>query len=162
VWENASNLQLSPDGQYVSFSVYHRPENPAKRTIVPNYVSQSGYTTDLNTRPKVGGEQGYSEKGIYNIAADSFYIVGHSQLPGIQDLPDYAADYPDREWEAKDRLVNANDIIWSEDGQYVVMHFGAIDNKDRWIMQLNPQTGTLSPVSRQRDEAWIAGSWNWK
>jgi len=153
---NASSLQLSPDAQYVSFRVYHQPENPAKRTIVPNYVSQSGYTTDLNARPKVGGEQGYSEMGIYNIEADSFYIVEHSQLPGIQDLPDYTADYPDREWEAQDRLVNANDIIWSEDG-FVVMHFGAIDNKDRWIMQLDPATGALSEVSRQRDEAWIAG-----
>ena len=37
------------------------------------------------------------------------------------------------------------------------MHFGSIDNKDRWIMRLDPNTGDLTKVDRQRDEAWIAG-----
>ncbi len=155
--DNASRIALSPDGKYVSFRVYNRPESAAKRTIVPNYVTQSGYTTDLNTRSKVGGEQGNFEIGIYNIEIDSFYIIDHSQLPGIQDLPDYVADYPDKTWEPKDRLVSANDILWSEDGQYAVVHFGAIDNKDRWIMRLMPNSGELITIDRQRDEAWIAG-----
>lgn len=155
--DNASRIALSPDGKYVSFRVYNRPESAAKRTIVPNYVTQSGYTTDLNTRSKVGGEQGNFEIGIYNIEIDSFYMIDHSQLPGIQDLPDYVADYPDKTWEPKDRLVSANDILWSEDGQYAVVHFGAIDNKDRWIMRLMPNSGELITIDRQRDEAWIAG-----
>ena len=155
--DNASRIALSPDGKYVSFRVYNQPESAAKRTIVPNYVTQSGYTTDLNTRSKVGGEQGNFEIGIYNIEIDSFYIIDHSQLPGIQDLPDYVADYPDKTWEPKDRLVSANDILWSEDGQYAVVHFGAIDNKDRWIMRLMPNSGELITIDRQRDEAWIAG-----
>lgn len=155
--DNASRIALSPDGKYVSFRVYNQPESAAKRTIVPNYVTQSGYTTDLNTRSKVGGEQGNFEIGIYNIEIDSFYMIDHSQLPGIQDLPDYVADYPDKTWEPKDRLVSANDILWSEDGQYAVVHFGAIDNKDRWIMRLMPNSGELITIDRQRDEAWIAG-----
>lgn len=155
--DNASQVQLSPDGKYVSFRVYKSPENPAKRTVVPNYVTQSGYTTDLNTRPKVGGDQGNYEIGIYNIEVDSFYMIDHRQLPGIQDLPDYVGDYPDKEWEQKDRQVSANDIIWSGDGKYAVVHFGAIDNKDRWIMRLLPSSGELLPIDRQRDEAWIAG-----
>lgn len=155
--DNASRIALSPDGKYVSFRVYNQPESAAKRTIVPNYVTQSGYTTDLNTRSKVGGEQGNFEIGIYNIEIDSFYMIDHSQLPGIQDLPDYVADYPDKTWEPKDRLVSANDILWSEDGQYAVVHFGAIDNKDRWIMRLMPSSGELITIDRQRDEAWIAG-----
>jgi len=155
--DNASRLQLSPDGKFVSFRVYNSAERPSKRTIVPSYVTQSGYTTDLNARPKVGGEQGHYEIGIYNIEADSSYMVDHAQLPGIQDLPDYTADYPDKTWEPKDRTVSANDIEWSADGKYVVMHFGAIDNKDRWIMRLEPTSGALSIVDRQRDEAWIAG-----
>lgn len=155
--ENAYNLQLSPDGKYVSFNVYHTPENPAKRTIVPNYVTQSGYTTDLNTRPKVGGERGYSEIGIYNIEADTFYMVNNLQVPGAQDLPDYVKDYPDKEWEAKDRVITANDLIWSGNGEYAVMHLASIDNKDRWIMRLMPSSGELISIDRQRDEAWIAG-----
>ena len=155
--DNASQLQLSPDGKYVSFRVYHRPESPAKRTIVPNYVTQSGYTTDLSTRPKVGGERGYYEIGIFDIESNDYYFIDTSQLPGIQDLPDYIKDYPDQSWEPKNRLVSATDILWSNDGQYVVVHFGSIDNKDRWIMKLKPDTGDLELIDRQRDEAWIAG-----
>ena len=154
---NVRNIQLSPDGRFVSFMVYHSPENGAKNTIVPNYVTSSGYTTDINTRPKVGGEQGYSEIGIYNIAADTFYMVDKMKLPGITDLPDYVKDYPDKEWKEEPRNVSGNDIIWSGDGKYAVAHFGAHDNKDRWIMRLIPETGDLITIDRQRDEAWIAG-----
>src|SRR5690606_33265903 len=38
------------------------------------------------------------------------------------------------------------------------------DNKDRWIMEMHPETGKLTLMDRQRDEAWIAGpgiGWNY-
>ncbi|MFT6872245.1 MAG: Tol biopolymer transport system component, partial [Roseivirga sp.] len=154
---NARNLELSPDGKYVSFSVYYAPEDGAKNTIVPNYVTQSGYTTDIRARTKVGGEQGHSKIGIYNIAEDEHYMVDTEKLPGISDLPDYVKDYPDRETEAKPRLVSANTILWSKDVKYTIVHFASHDNKDRWIMRLMPDSGDLMEVDRQRDEAWIAG-----
>lgn len=154
---NVRNLQLSSDGNYVSFQVFRAVEKPAKRTIVPNYVSSSGYTTDLNARPKVGGEQAHQEIGIYNIKADSFYILDHTKLPGITDLPDYIKEYPDRSYEKKPRKVSANGMYWSLTENYAVVHFASIDNKDRWIMRLLPESGDLIPIDRQRDEAWIAG-----
>jgi dipeptidyl aminopeptidase/acylaminoacyl peptidase len=155
--ENVSNLQLSPDGKYVSFSVRKQPKNPSKPTVVPNYVTSTGYTTDINARTKVGGEQGYREIGIYNIEADSFYVVDSKKLPGISDLPDYIKDYPEKSFTKEPRTTSANDIIWSNDGQYTIVHFGSIDNKDRWIVRLLPSSGDIIPIDRQRDEAWIAG-----
>lgn len=155
--ENIRGLQLSADGRFVSFSVYHAPENGAKRTIVPNYVTDSGYTTDLNTREKVGGEQGYSEIGIYSVDGDSVYYLDKMQLPGITDLPDYVKDYPDKEWKEEPRKVSATTAIWSGDGKYAVVQFSSDDNKDRWIMRLIPESGDLITIDRQRDEAWIAG-----
>lgn len=155
--DNVRSIELSPDGKYVSYTVYIAPKNPAKRTVVPNYVSQSGYTTDLNTRSKVGGEQGHIEMGIYNIEKDSSYTIDIEQLPGITDLPDYVTDYPEKDFEEKVRQVSTNDIIWSNDGKYAAVHFASIDNKDRWIMRLLPDSGKLVEIDRQRDEAWIAG-----
>ena len=155
--DNVSSLQLSPDGKFVSFMVFVRPENSAKNTIVPNYVTSSGYTTDINTRPKVGGDLPYREMGVYNIEADSFYMVDTKQLPGISDLPDYVSDYPDRSFKKEPRKVSASNVTWSKDGQYAVMEFNSLDNKDRWIMRILPSSGDLVPVDRQRDEAWIAG-----
>ena len=154
---NVRNLALSPDGKYVSYSVYYAPENGAKNTIVPNYVTQSGYTTDIRARSKVGGEQGHSKIGIYNIGEDKHYMVDTEKLPGISDLPDYVKDYPERKTEAKPRLVSANSILWSKDGKYTVVSFTSDDNKDLWIMRLLPDSGELIEVDRQRDEAWIAG-----
>lgn len=154
---NIRNIELSGDGKFVSFSVYHAPENGAKGTIVPNYVTSTGYTTDLNTRPKVGGEQGYSELGIYNVAADTFYMIDKMKLPGIMDKPDYVKDYPDREWGNEPRKVSGTSALWSNDGKYAVVQFSSDDNKDRWIMRLIPETGDLITIERQRDEAWIAG-----
>ncbi len=156
-FKNISNLELSPDGKYVSFRVFHSAEKPGKNTIVPNYVTQSGYTTDLRARPKVGGEQPYSEIGIYNVEDDSYYMIDTEKLPGISDLPDYVKDYPDREVKEEPRQVSANRILWSNDGKYTVVHFGSHDNKDRWIMRLIPDSGDLITVDRQRDEAWVSG-----
>lgn len=31
------------------------------------------------------------------------------------------------------------------------------DNKDRWILKLDPATNKLTLLDRQRDEAWING-----
>ncbi|MFT7269883.1 MAG: dipeptidyl aminopeptidase/acylaminoacyl peptidase [Roseivirga sp.] len=156
-FDNISGLQLSPDGKYVSFSVRKNAENGAKSTIVPNYVTQSGYTTDINARSKVGGEQSHREIGIYNIEGDSVYILDSKKLNGISDLPDYIKDYPDKSFAKEPRKVSANDILWSKDGKYTVVHFGSNDNKDRWIVRLLPSSGDLIPIDRQRDEAWIAG-----
>jgi len=152
---NIRNIQLSPDGNYVTFSVYHSPENPGKNTIVPNYVTQTGYTTDIRARNKVGGEQGHSEIGVYNVSGDSLYMIDTEKLPGITDLPDYVKDYPDRTFEKKPRKVSAGNIIWSEDGKYGIADFRSVDNKDRWIMRIMPESGDLVTVDRQRDEAWI-------
>ncbi|MFY0594408.1 prolyl oligopeptidase family serine peptidase [Roseivirga sp.] len=154
--KNIQNIQLSPDGNYVTFNVFHTAKKPAKNTIVPNYVTQSGYTTDIRARSKVGGEQSYNEIGIYNVSGDSLYMLDSEQLPGITDLPDYVKDYPDREFEKKPRKVSAGRrVVWSEDGKYAVVTFSSHDHKDRWVMRLLPESGDLETVDRQRDEAWI-------
>ena len=49
--KNVQNIQSSPDGKFVSFRLY-KAANDAERTIVPSYVTESGFTTDLNAREK--------------------------------------------------------------------------------------------------------------
>ena len=46
---------------------------------------------------------------------------------------------------------------WSPDGRYAVLDVRTYDNKDRWIARLDPATGAVTSLDRQRDEAWIAG-----
>ncbi|MEB2784056.1 S9 family peptidase [Algoriphagus persicinus] len=149
------NLQLSPDGNYATFTIYTSSSN--KNTKVPDYVDASGYTVDLNTRAKVGTTPTKAEVGIYDLQRDTVYFISASELPGIKDLPDYVTDYPDKTWEEKERDVLFSSPYFSPDGKKAIINIRSNDNKDRWIASLDLETGKLNTLDRQRDEAWISG-----
>ena len=154
--KNLTNLQLSADGRYITFSVF-TPSAGNKSTKVPDYAAASGYTEDLNSRPKVGTQSGKTELGIYDLDRDTVYYVNTASLPGIQDAPDYRADYPEKTWEKKNRELSLTGPYFSPDGTQAVVQARAVDNKDRWIAAIDLTTGALTTLDRQRDEAWIAG-----
>ena len=154
--KNLTNLQLSADARYVTFSVF-TPPAANKATKVPDYTAASGYTEDLNSRPKVGTAAGKVEIGIYDLQRDTVYYVNTATLPGIKDAPDYRADYPERTWEVKNRELSLTGPTFSPDGKKAVIQARAIDNKDRWIASIDLTTGALITLDRQRDEAWIGG-----
>ncbi|MCH7400351.1 prolyl oligopeptidase family serine peptidase [Belliella kenyensis] len=151
----AMSLQLSPDEKYATFLQFIRAEN--KRTVVPDYTHASGYTTDINTRSKVGDEASKVELFIYDIDNEKVYKVSTSDLEGITDLPDYTKDYPEKTWEAKERSVSLGSPIFSPNGKHAIVNIRSDDNKDRWIARINLEDGSLKVLDRQRDEAWVAG-----
>lgn len=150
-----SNIKVSPNAKYVSFNLISRSDN--KRTDVPDYTDISGYTTNLPARSKVGSERTQVEMAIYNLEKDTVFKINTENLPGIADLPDYTADYPERNWEKEAREVVVNGPYFSPDGRKAVVNVRSHDNKDRWIALVDLSTGELEVLDRQRDEAWIAG-----
>jgi dipeptidyl aminopeptidase/acylaminoacyl peptidase len=155
--KSISNMQLSADARFVTFTVFTPAATANKGTKVPDYTAASGYTEDLNSRPKVGTSAGKSEIGIYDLQRDTVYYVNTTTLPGIKDAPDYLADYPERTWEVKNREISLTGPTFSPDGTKAVIQARAVDNKDRWIASIDLTTGALTTLDRQRDEAWIAG-----
>ena len=153
--KRVSGLQVSPDARYVTFNLISRGDS--KDTKVPNYTDASGYTVELPSRSKVGGEPTRVEMAIYDLKNDSVYMLKTEDLPGIKDLPDYVKDYPDKEWKEEVREVIPSGPYFSEDGKKAVVNLRSMDNKDRWIALLDLKTGNLKSLDRQRDEAWIAG-----
>ena len=151
----AFNFDISETGNFITFQTY-MPDSP-KNTIVPNYVDASGYTEPLNTRSKVGDQEPERDLFIYHILKDTVFKVDVSGLPGITDLPEYTEEYPDREWEEKQRAVSFSGVEFSPTNRYAVVSIRAQDNKDRWISLLDLSTGSLESIDRQHDEAWIAG-----
>jgi dipeptidyl aminopeptidase/acylaminoacyl peptidase len=155
-----SNVQLSPDGRYVTYRLIQSAEG-AKSTIVPDYVTSSGYTEDIPNRTKVGSPQATSESFIFDTRRDSVYSIITKDLPGIKDIPAYSKDYP-KELEAlkklnADRKVDISGPFWSPDSKYAIVNIDAQDNKDRWLMKLDAATGKLTLLDRQHDDAWIGG-----
>lgn len=153
-------IQASPDAHFITYRVT-TPATGVKTVIVPNYVTASGYTEDIPNRTKVGAPLSTSESFVYDVQRDTAYKINTSTLPGIKDIPEYMKDYP-KELEAiktrnADRTVTVGAISWSEDGKSAVVMISAQDNKDRWIVKLDPATGALTQLDRQHDDAWIAG-----
>lgn len=154
----AGSIELSPDEKFITYTVTHSPKN-TKNTLVPNYVTESGYTEDINARTKVGVPYFTSvDLFIYDIENDTVYKVDTEQIPDIKKHPAYLADYSTEELkEPKARKVAFGSPVWSENGQNAIVNISSVDNKDRWIMLLNVQDGGLKILDHQHDEAWIGG-----
>jgi dipeptidyl aminopeptidase/acylaminoacyl peptidase len=150
---------VSPDGRFVAYRLT-RPPATAKNTIVPSYVTESGFTTDITSRTKVGAPQTASEFYVFDRERDTVLLVKTNDIPGITDSPDYAKDYPSKDTARRKpaaRTVSFRGPVWNEQGTKAVVEVRSADYKDRWIMLLDPATATLKNIDRQRDEAWIAG-----
>lgn len=151
---------LSPDGRYIIYRLLTIPTS-GQNTIVPNYVTASGYTEDIDGRTKVGEPMITYENYIYDNQRDTVYKIHVEQIPGIKDLPDYVKDYPkqleERTKKNEDRMVSVGGPFWNDEGTAAVIVADALDNKDLWVLKLDPATGNVSLVDRQRDEAWIGG-----
>ena len=150
-----SELHISPNAEYVSFRLIETEKS--KGTKIPNFVDKSGYTVDIPGRSKVGDENTHVQLALYNLEKDTVFIVNTDNLPGITDLPDYVKDYPDKEWEKTAREVIPSSVYFSENGKKGIVNLRSKDNKDRWIAEIDLQTGELHSLDRQRDEAWIGG-----
>ncbi|WP_183568486.1 prolyl oligopeptidase family serine peptidase [Mucilaginibacter sp. SP1R1] len=155
-----NGVAISPDNKYVTYRLI-KTANGVKNAIVPNYVTASGFTEDIPNRSKVGRPSSTSESFIFDTRRQSVYPIITNDIPGIKDLPDYVKDYPKELEQRKklnaDREVTIERPFWSADSKNAVVVISAQDNKDRWIMRLDPITGKLTLLDRQRDEAWIGG-----
>jgi dipeptidyl aminopeptidase/acylaminoacyl peptidase len=158
--KNLQGLAISPDGRYINYRLF-KPANNAKATIVPSYVTETGFTTDIPGRTKVGSPQGVSEFFMYDRDRDTVLAIKTDSIPGIRDLPEYLKDYPKELERRSANPVNRPVIFfgpsWSPKGSHAVLDIRSEDNKDRWLMLLDTTTGKLKLLDRQHDEAWVGG-----
>ncbi|MFO7843641.1 MAG: DPP IV N-terminal domain-containing protein, partial [Bacteroidales bacterium] len=148
------NLQISPDNRFVTF-ISSQSEGEDVPTEYMNYVTESGYAESEKARAKVGGPQSIFELHVIDTKKDSSYKVVADDIPGITEWPEYFKEYGKECSEP--RKVSVFGTKWSDDGKYGLVEVRSLDSKDRWIMLLDPETGALELLDRQRDEAWIAG-----
>ncbi len=150
---------ISPDLNYVVYHLFTSPRD--NNTLVPNYVTQSGYTEDLHSRSKVGSPQFTSETWILNVKSGDTYQIKTDSIEGIFDKPIYLKEYAENPAEYKDtydkpREVSIGSPVFSEDGKAVI-NITSEDYKDRWIMLLDLSNGSLKLIDKQHDDAWIGG-----
>ncbi|HMJ69578.1 MAG TPA: prolyl oligopeptidase family serine peptidase [Cyclobacteriaceae bacterium] len=162
--KNVDNVRVSPDEKFITYRLA-KLGTSTKNTLVPSYVTESGFTTDIPARLKVGATQNSYEMFVYDISRDTVLAVKTNDITGILDEPDYKKDYASnkpKDDKAKDakptpRATIIHGPVWSPDGKNAAVVVRSQDNKDRWIMLLDCATQKLTLVDRQRDEAWIGG-----
>ncbi|HEX8499034.1 MAG TPA: alpha/beta fold hydrolase [Pyrinomonadaceae bacterium] len=202
--QTVTSLLLSPDGAHVVLTL----SEPAsgKNAIVPNFVTEAGYTEDIQSRTKVGDNQGRTRLGLASVttgevrwvetglraevaprvqarteqnAAESAQQTGQQaqqtqqgqagaqQQTGAQSQQQQQSQQGQRTQAqgqqtesaqaARDREVQLFQLQWSEDGTRAAMLARAADNKDRWVLALDPSTAKTRVLARVHDDAWVGG-----
>ena len=146
-------LQIDPTGRFVTFTLADadRPDP----TLLVSYVTETGVAEEVRARPKVGAARAGADLYVQDLRRDTTVRVDLTALPGAFDAPDYAR-------ERGATADSARGLVpwgpyWSPDGRWAVLDVRTVDNKDRWIARLDPQSGALTVLDRQRDEAWVGG-----
>jgi len=152
-------MAASDDLRYVTMMMAKSAD--AKNTRVPNFVTESGYIEDLRSRVKVGSPQSTYEMSIFDRKRDTTYKIDPAQLPGIYDKPAYLEEYHTGSEDYVDTFKQAREVTFASpmfngEGKAILI-LRSQDNKDRWITLLDPETGDLTTLDHQRDDAWIAG-----
>ena len=76
---------LSPDETHVFVLVAERPAG-AKNTIVPNYVTETGYTEDIPARSHVGDTQDRRLLAVLNMKSGKAVWADGSFAPPVPDI----------------------------------------------------------------------------
>ena len=130
----APDLQLSPDGKHVFIVIAERAET-AKRPNVPNYVTESSYTEDIPARTFVGDAQEKRTLVVMSLDTGQTQVVD-SEFAGKRDL----------RWSMPHV---------SEDGALAISSVRARDNKDRWLVAVDVESGHARVVDMLHDDAWV-------
>ncbi|GAL78384.1 dipeptidyl peptidase IV [Algibacter lectus] len=157
--KNLVDFDISADLNFVIYSLSIPQKH--KNTNVPSYVTESGYTENLSARPKVGVTPNSYESWILNIKTGETYQIKTNELSGIKDKPKYLKEYAENSSEYKDtfddpRGVEIGRPVFSGNGKALV-NITSQDNKDRWIILVNLEDGSLKQIDKQHDDAWIGG-----
>jgi dipeptidyl aminopeptidase/acylaminoacyl peptidase len=163
-------LMLSPDEKHVVAAISEPGQN-AKTTIVPSYVTESAYTEDIPARTKVGDAQGRTRLTVLSVETGEAKSVetGLAATPSQADRAQTSSTQAEAKQGAKteaqagtktkpaEREVRFFALRWAEDGSRLAMLARAADNKDRWVMTLDPAAAKAKIVDHLHDEAWVGG-----
>jgi dipeptidyl aminopeptidase/acylaminoacyl peptidase len=135
--ERVGQVSISPGGSAVIFTTVIGGGD-ARATIIPNYVTSTGYTEDIAGRTNVGDAQGTPGR-------IGFMSLPRGDVVWLQPLP--AGDTP----------ANQNAAAWNEDGSAAIVVAGARNFKTRQYSVVDGKSGALKAVEVMRDTAWVGG-----
>jgi len=154
---------LSPDGRWLFLTTEPAGHDDGQDGTMPHYVTDDGYIDVETVRTRVGlGMPPGHRFWLLDLEHREVQELDTSVLPGIdedplaelkeaQDLTPYNDDDP--------RPVSLNGAHWRPSSNRLAIQLRAVDNKDRWIVTVDPESPELNTRHRLTDPAWI--NWNY-
>ena len=148
--QSAVDLSLSPDDRQVFVVVTERAQG-SKASDVPSYVTESAYPEMIPGRTAVGDVQDKRLLAVLDLQTGKSVWVdapfgstsGSAAQPGQGNR------------EEETRQVRWSMPVFSRDGKCAVASARAVDNKDRWLVTIDPSTGKTRVVESTHDDAWV-------
>ena len=135
--DRLGNLAVAPSKRAALLTVVTPPPVSTTQTIVPSWVTSTGYVEEINGRPKVGdAPSGGTRIGFMTLAAGDVKWLTVSPAG---------------------RAATANVLGWNDDGTAALIFSTSTDFKDRWIHTVTGDSGTLKLVDTLHDSAWVGG-----
>ncbi|HET8649257.1 MAG TPA: hypothetical protein VFL95_04395, partial [Gemmatimonadales bacterium] len=134
--ERVAGLAIAPDARHVMITARTRAKG-SRATEVPEYVTESGYTSADSGRTKVGDVQGRARLGLFRVGDDSVHW--------INPLEDDSGHH------ARIGLLG-----WNDAGTMALVSVTSPDFKTH-LMATIDTAGTLHRIERLRDSAWVGG-----
>jgi dipeptidyl aminopeptidase/acylaminoacyl peptidase len=134
--ERIGTLAMSPNGRALLITTFV-PNERALATRIPNYVTESGYTEEINGRTKVGDFQSSGRVALMSLPSGEVHFL--KTAADTTQPPSYVSV-----------------LGWSDDGARALLFTVARDFKDRWIHTVTSD-GSLELLDTLHDSAWVAG-----
>ncbi len=168
---------LSPSGRHLLVAIADRDAEKGKNDLMPSYVTETGYVTTTDVRPKVGTQPERADSFVLlDLSRETLTEMSLADLPTITedplaeikaaaasntgDEPGASEDDEQEEPGREPRPVTGIGVRWSDTGDTAAVMLRSHDNKDRWIVTIDAGENepSFETAHHLRDPAWI----NWR
>ena len=136
--ERVTQLSVSPTGRALLLATTISSDAD-RQTNVPNYVTTSGYTEDLEVRTKVGDVQSGGRVAFMELPSGRVRWL--HPIPGDTTRPPSITAL----------------LGWNDDGTHGLLFAEQRDYKARYLHRVDADSGRLTTLDVLRDTAWVGG-----
>jgi dipeptidyl aminopeptidase/acylaminoacyl peptidase len=136
--ERVTGLAVSPLGNALSLTTTIAAPG-SRQVIVPNFVTLSGYTEEMNVRTKVGDVQAGGRAAFMNLPS--------GELRWLGPIPRDTSETPS---------ITAV-LGWNDAGTQALLFAERKDFKERYLHRIDAAGGRLTTIDVLRDSAWVGG-----
>jgi len=169
-------VSLSPNGQWLLLVEQESVAGRSDTDLMPNYINEDGRIKNDEVRRRVADAKPIEQSlWLLDLNKHDSQKIAYTGLPGYND--DVLAAVKQENALAKGlsyqsnrlpRIIGLIDdwywtqsaIQWHSQGNKVAIMLAAADNKDRWLVVLDPTSKKLSSEHKLHDDAWINYKFN--